>query len=78
MPRNAIAADVVDFVLAPQSIAQELTALARQPAPRSMAEKMFDDSATLDAILGRVRRKSGVDSRLYKRATIYRRLARWR
>ena len=34
MPRSAIAAGVVDFVLAPQAIAMELTALARHPISR--------------------------------------------
>ena len=76
MPRSAIAAGAVDFVLAPQGIAHELAALARHPTSRPAAEQLFGDSAAMDEILEMVRRRSGVDFRLYKQATIQRRLAR--
>ena len=76
MPRSAIAAGAVDFVLAPRDIAHELAALARRPTPRPGPEQPFGDSAAMDEILEMVRRRSGVDFRLYKQATIQRRLAR--
>jgi len=76
MPRSAIAAGVVDFVLAPQRIAQELAAIACLPISRPTPERLFDDSAAMDEILEMVRRRSGVDFRLYRQATINRRLTR--
>ena len=76
MPRSAIAAGVVDFVLAPQAIAKQLAALARHPTSCPTAEQLFDDSIAMDGLLEIVRRRSGVDFRLYKQATIQRRLAR--
>ncbi len=76
MPRSAIAAGVVDFVLPPQGIARELAALARHPTPDPAVEQLFGDSAAMYEILEMVCRRSGVDFRLYKRATIQRRLAR--
>ena len=76
MPRSAIAAGVVDFVLAPRSIAQELAAIARHRISRPAAEELFGDSPAMDEILAMVRRRTGVDFRLYKQTTIHRRLAR--
>jgi len=76
MPRSAIAAGVVDFVLPPQRIAQELAALARHPMFSPPTEQRFDDSPAMGKILETVRRRAGVDFRLYKQATIHRRLAR--
>jgi two-component system CheB/CheR fusion protein len=76
MPRSAIAAGAVDFILAPQAIAHELAALGRDRIPRPAAEQPFGDSGAMDEILEMVRRRSGVDFRLYKQATIQRRLAR--
>jgi len=76
MPKSAIAAGVIDFVLAPQRIAQELAALARRRISPSYAPQWFGDSAAMDEILAMVRRRTGVDFRLYKQTTIHRRLAR--
>ena len=76
MPRSAIAAGAVDFVLSPKDIAHELAALTRHSVSRPAAEQTFDDSAAMDEILEMVRRRSGVDFRLYKPATIQRRVAR--
>jgi two-component system, chemotaxis family, CheB/CheR fusion protein len=76
MPRSAIAAGVVDFVLAPRSIAQELAALANHLISGSSAEELFDDSRAMDEILAILRRRTGIDFRLYKVNTIHRRLAR--
>ena len=59
-----------------RAIAQELAALARHPTSRPTTEQLFDDSPAMDGILEIVRRRSGVDFRLYKPATIQRRLAR--
>jgi two-component system CheB/CheR fusion protein len=76
MPRSAIAAGVVDFVFPPQRIAQELAALARHPMSGPTPQQLFDDSHAMDKVLATVRRRTGVDFRLYKQATVQRRLAR--
>lgn len=75
MPRSVIAAGHVDFVLDPRGIAHELAALARHPTYHHGGEQLFD-SAAMDQVLEMVRRRSGVDFRLYKQPTIQRRLAR--
>ena len=64
MPRSAIAAGIVDFVLAPQRIAEELAALARHATSTGPPEQFFDDSPALDKILEMVHRRTGVDFRL--------------
>jgi two-component system CheB/CheR fusion protein len=56
MPRSAIAAGAVDFVLAPQGIAHELAVLARHRIPRPVAGQLFGDSAAMDEILEMDRR----------------------
>ena len=75
MPRNAIAADVVDFILPPKRIAEELARLARHPAAAGL-EKLEADSQTMEKILAVVRGAAGVDFRLYKQASVQRRVAR--
>ncbi len=76
MPRSAIAAGVVDFVLPPREIANQLAALAGHPASRPAAEQLSGDQAAMGGILEMIRQRAGVDFRLYKQATIQRRLAR--
>jgi len=92
MPRSAIAAGCVDFVLSPADIARELTRIARHPyvagQPLIGAEDGGtlatgqDDSAASRAsngyrrILSLLRTHSGVDFSLYKPTTMERRIAR--
>ncbi len=76
MPRNAIAAGVVDFVLPPRRIAEELARLSRHPIASPAIEGIFGDSAAMEEILAIIYRKVGIDFRLYKQPTIQRRLAR--
>ena len=76
MPRNAIAAGVVDFVLPPRRIAEELTRLAHHPISIAAPESLLNDSPAMERILDVVRSRAGVDFRLYKQATVQRRLAR--
>jgi two-component system CheB/CheR fusion protein len=77
MPRSAIAAGAVDFVLSPRQIAKELTAIAR----RSLAMERRDilapgHGAAMDRLLHLLRKNCGVDFAQYKQATIARRLSR--
>lgn len=92
MPKNAIAADCVDFVLSPSGIAGELARIASHPylamAPATRArppltEPAVSDEPSLPAgsaeyrkILALLRTHSGVDFSLYKSSTILRRVAR--
>lgn len=82
MPGSAITAGCVDFVLAPERIAQELSRIAGHPfvAPAGSAqaaeqerpaeEKAFED------ILAILRQRTAVDFTHYKHATLQRRIQR--
>ena len=85
MPRSAIAAGCVDFVLSPENIADELARIAKHPyvaghppervAP-SEAEKESAAKNGFKKILLLLRNHSGMDFSLYKSTTIRRRIAR--
>jgi two-component system CheB/CheR fusion protein len=80
LPRNAAAAGVVDYILPPREIAEELVRVSRHPyvarsaEPRSEDEDGSEDG--LDRVLLLLRRARDVDFSRYKRATILRRVAR--
>jgi two-component system CheB/CheR fusion protein len=87
MPRSAIAAGCVDFVLPPEGIAQELTRLGRHPymgagepravsggAPAAAGEE--EDKANLSKIFALLKKGSGADFGAYKKTTLRRRIAR--
>ena len=78
MPRSAIAAGVVDFVLPPAGIARQLVAIARDSQfpiePREAIEPPGD--AELAKILRLVRSATGVDFTHYKHGTLARRIKR--
>ena len=78
MPRSAVAAGCVDFVLPPEGIAAEITRIGRhplvRPAPDGRAAEVEEDRLT--AILETVRNFTGVDFTHYKRSTVIRRVAR--
>jgi two-component system CheB/CheR fusion protein len=78
MPRSAIAAGVVDYVLAPAGIASQLVAFARDaqvPVEAPDAAEPPED-AELARILRLVRSATGVDFTLYKHGTLARRIKR--
>ena len=78
MPRSAIAAGVVDFVLPPAGIARQLVAIARDSQvpvePPEATEPPGD--AELAKILRLVRSATGVDFTHYKHSTLARRIKR--
>jgi two-component system, chemotaxis family, CheB/CheR fusion protein len=84
MPRSAVAAGCVDFVLRPEEIAQELARISRHPyaVPTSTAELGAEEAARpavkngFDRILALLRRVTGVDFSLYKANTLRRRVRR--
>jgi two-component system, chemotaxis family, CheB/CheR fusion protein len=77
MPRSAIAAGAVDFVLSPRQIAQELVTITLRPERlEGKASPGPEDGPALDRLLVLLRRHTGVDFKQYKQPTISRRLTR--
>ena len=80
MPRSAIAAGVVDFVLPPAKIARQVITLARhayvQDGVAQTEESRPDAEADFNRVFTVLRTATGVDFRQYKRSTIERRLHR--
>lgn len=82
MPRNAVAAGCVDFVLSPEAIARELVRIAHHPCLRQArpAEEAVELPAGEEEHLTRIfvllRAASGVDFTHYKHTTIKRRIKR--
>jgi two-component system CheB/CheR fusion protein len=78
MPRSAIAAGVVDFVLPPDGIAWQLAAIGRHP--QVLIEPAETDQPSSDPelikILRLVRNSTGVDFTHYKFSTLLRRVRR--
>jgi two-component system, chemotaxis family, CheB/CheR fusion protein len=77
MPYNAIASGNIDFILSPESIAEELL-LQHKKAPTAVIVDNLspEDEPVLADILNLIRAKTGCDFTLYKRPTIIRRLTR--
>jgi len=77
MPRSAIAAGCVDFVLPPEAIASELTRIGRHPylgiTPPAQAEEGDDELQRIFIVL---QKATGVNFTYYKYSTIKRRIAR--
>jgi two-component system CheB/CheR fusion protein len=78
MPRSAIAAGVVDFVLPPEGIARQLIAIARHAQVSSEPPEAMGapGDAELTKILSLMRSATGVDFTHYKHSTLARRIRR--
>ena len=76
MPRNAVVAGVVDFVLPPDGIATELAAIARHPYRPGSAAPDFHETRAFQKILGLLKTAVGVDFSQYKPNTLLRRMER--
>ena len=77
MPRSAIAAGVVDFVLPPRRIAEELAAISLRTTRLNGAEStLMENGMTMHRLLLVLRNNTGVDFTQYKQPTIMRRLNR--
>lgn len=82
MPRSAIAAGVVDFILSPDEIAYELARIGQHP--HVARPKVADDAKSssdaqgdlMDKIFLLLRSATGVDFTYYKQTTIDRRITR--
>ena len=79
-PRSAIAAGVVDFVLAPEEIAKRLVRLAQHPYAATKTEEDSEAGQETESALNRIlhvlRSVTGNDFTHYKHATIRRRIQR--
>ncbi|HEY7615638.1 MAG TPA: chemotaxis protein CheB, partial [Terriglobales bacterium] len=81
MPRSAIAAGCIDFVLDPHHIAKELTRIGRHPyvarvLPQREDEAVIGTGTDMERLLSKVRDATGVDFNLYKASTLQRRIKR--
>ncbi len=79
MPRNAIAAGCVDFVLSPERIAAELARISKHPFIAKLPkadEELPAKEEEWTHLFRLLRTASGVDFTFYKKSTIRRRLAR--
>ena len=82
MPKSAIAAGVVDFVMPPELIATELIRLSKHPFIKSIGSKKTKeeevdiDSADFKSVLSLMHKTFGVNFALYKMSTIRRRIMR--
>ena len=81
MPRSAIAAGCVDYVLPPKGIARELARIAHHPyvshdRAAETAEIIPTDSSGLTTIYHILRRTTGLDFTHYRQTTILRRIQR--
>jgi two-component system, chemotaxis family, CheB/CheR fusion protein len=81
MPRSAVAAGCVDYVLSPKGIAKELTRIARHPyvardGSIQSAEGSQAPTTGLNTIFQVLRAATGVDFSHYRQTTILRRIQR--
>ena len=82
MPKSAIAAGVVDFILSPKEIARELVRLSKHPLTKSIASQkghediIENNNPALKKILNYLYKAKGVDFNAYKMATLKRRIIR--
>src|SRR5260370_4358910 len=78
MPRSAIAANVVDFILTPENIAKELVNISRHPYVNARpieraADVLLTGRDDFGRIFGLLRARTGSDFSAFKRGTIERR-----
>jgi two-component system, chemotaxis family, CheB/CheR fusion protein len=81
MPRSAVSAGCVDYVLPPKKIARELERIARHPyvasnASHAEARQVPTPGTGLNTIFQVLRRATGVDFTHYRQTTISRRIER--
>jgi two-component system CheB/CheR fusion protein len=79
MPRSAVGAGCIDYVLPPKQIARELTRIASHPYSQEPASDVVtspSDGAALGSIFQTLRRSTGLDFTHYRQSTILRRIQR--
>lgn len=80
MPESAINAGVVDFILAPEKVPEQLLQISRvdkiSPIHKKEKQQNKDDETIFKQILSQLGQRSGVDFTHYKDPTLRRRIAR--
>ena len=77
MPFSAISSGHIDFILSPESIADELLLQHKKAATAVIVDSLPpEDEPLLEEALGLIKARTGCDFSLYKRPTIIRRLTR--
>jgi two-component system CheB/CheR fusion protein len=77
MPESAISAGAVDFVMTPRRIATELARISHHPPADGVpGKRAVNAGEELNNICRLLRTATGVDFRLYKQATVSRRVVR--
>jgi two-component system CheB/CheR fusion protein len=77
MPLNAIATELVDYVLPPEEIPEKILSYASNPLPKSLREASFQEGTNaLQKIITTIKTVTGHDFSQYKRNTILRRIER--
>ncbi|QFY89848.1 PAS domain S-box protein [Magnetovirga frankeli] len=78
MPRSAIATGLVDYILAPEEMPQQLVSYIKHPYANKAegSEVLLSDEDSTNGIFALLREKSGVDFTYYKPSTMVRRIER--
>jgi two-component system CheB/CheR fusion protein len=76
MPRSAVNAGGIDFVLPPKLIAQELTRIGKHPYITRMHAEEAELGREMNTLFSLVHRATGVDFTHYKQTTLQRRINR--
>jgi two-component system, chemotaxis family, CheB/CheR fusion protein len=81
MPRNAVNAGCIDFILSPKDIARELGGISQHPYVARVVEPGPEGfhgmvGSDLNALFGLLRESTGVDFTNYKHTTLHRRIRR--
>jgi two-component system, chemotaxis family, CheB/CheR fusion protein len=81
MPRNAVNAGCIDFILSPKDIARELGGISQHPYVARVVSPEMEGfqgmvGSDLNALFGLLRESTGVDFSNYKHTTLQRRIRR--
>lgn len=78
MPESAINTGLVDFVLSPREVVDEILNFSNYPSiiQPNTDEEFFSDEETFTKIYGILKKISGIDFTYYKRTTVMRRIER--
>jgi two-component system CheB/CheR fusion protein len=80
MPQSAINADVVDFILTPEKMPQQLLQVNRTynilPDHKDLTPEELSEDESFSKVLALLRSRYGVDFTYYKQTTIHRRMLR--
>jgi two-component system CheB/CheR fusion protein len=81
MPRSAVNAGCIDFILSPKDIARELGGISQHPYVARVVSSAMEGfqgmvGSDLDALFGLLRDSTGVDFTNYKHTTLQRRIRR--